>query len=48
MDFMVSGSRSVKERDPGLAIISKGPKFLSESFLEEHVDLITYFKIQQS
>jgi len=39
MDFMVSGSRSVKESDPGLAIISKGPKFLLESFLEGCVDL---------
>jgi len=38
-DFMVSGSQSVKESDPGFAIISKGPKFLSESFLEGHVDL---------
>jgi len=39
MDFMVSGSRSVKESDPGLAIILKGLKFLLESFLEGHVDL---------
>ena len=38
-DFIVSGSRSVKEWVPGCAMIAKGLRFLSESFLEGHVDL---------
>ena len=37
-DFIVSGSQSVKEWVPGCAMIAKGPRFLSESFLEGHVD----------
>ena len=38
MDFIVSGSQSVKEWVPGCAKIVKGLRFLSESFLEGHVD----------
>ena len=38
-NFIVSGSQSMKEWVPGCAIIAKGLRFLSESFLEGCIDL---------
>ena len=38
-NYMESGSQSVKECVPGRVIMSKGPRFLSESFTDGHFNL---------
>ena len=38
MEFMESGSWSIKEWEPACAMIVYGPRFFSESFFEGHVE----------
>jgi len=54
MECIESGSRTVMEYDPGWAIISNGPKFFSDSFLDRWVEqkylafMNTYFPTLKS